>query len=96
MGNIYNMRYWTRTTHNFNNETREWEFKKELPLYEPKGLKGLGVHCLESGAWKTDFEVFNSYDKAYRDNVDFGQRPTNNEIVEELKYLESLNMIKSK
>ena len=49
------MKYWTRTTHNFNNQTREWEFKKELRAFEQHGAEmksTLGIHALCSGRWQ--------------------------------------------
>ena len=59
------MRYWARTTHNFNNETREWEFREELrkdyiqyssmchdPFRTP-----LGIHALDSGHWHSLHEI---------------------------------------
>lgn len=52
--------HYTRTTHNFNNETREWEPRKELrkKIDEEWALNSLlkspvGIHALDSGRWQT-------------------------------------------
>jgi len=89
------MRYWTRTTHNFNNETREWEYRNELPTPNVN-LIGLGVHALENGIWMSEREIFSEYDKYYNTEETFDSRPTNDEILMSLEEMERLGMVRFK
>jgi hypothetical protein len=89
------MRYWTRTTHNFNNESREWTFNKKILPYSDVSKFGLGVHALDNGRWMTEREIFSQYDSYYNENPD-EDRPTNDEIVEQLKAMEKNGLVKSK
>lgn len=89
------MRYWTRTTHDFNNETREWVFRKDVLPYSDVSKSGLGVHVLNNGQWMNEGEIFSEYDSYYNENPD-EVRPTNAEIIEQLKAMENVGMVKSK
>ena len=51
------MKYYTRTTHDFNNKTREWEFRWELYGVKFHENSCLGVHALESGRWMNLAEI---------------------------------------
>jgi hypothetical protein len=93
------MKYWTRTTHNFNNETREWEFRKEIPFNCPDA-GGIGVHALESGRWMTESEVIS-------ENLDYFEQQgladglpaehfTRQAILDGLKIMEAAGLVKSK
>jgi hypothetical protein len=66
------MKNWTRTTHNFNNETREWEHRTELPEIDSKHLKStLGIHALVSGRWMVLWEIIGAnkeYYEQYKDD----------------------------
>jgi len=53
------MKYYTRTTHNFNNETREWEYR-DLP--EWKNISNFAiVHCIDSGYWEVEYHILSKH-----------------------------------
>lgn len=92
------MKYWTRTTHNFNNETREWEYKEELELVDLHAdtNSALGVHALDSGRWSNLDEIYNEnerYCKQYPyDTISIDKEM----LLKELEQLEKLGLVKSK
>lgn len=90
------MRYWTRTTHDFNNETREWTFKKNILPYSDVSKSGLGVHVLENGKWMNEREIFSEYDSYYSEVGRYEPRPTNDEIIQQLEAMENEGLVKSK
>ena len=60
------MKYWTRNTHNFNNETNEWEFKEGFYDMSDWTFNSiLGIHALDSGRWKTLEEICNENQRYY-------------------------------
>lgn len=91
-----NKRY-TRNTHNFNNETREWEetdYRKDLSYVDYPETHGLGIHALENGKWSSLYEI--GYEnKIYCDQWG-GPNPTKEQILEDLEKLEKLGLVKSK
>lgn len=90
------MKYWTRTTHNFNNETREWEdvdFKGEY--FDLKHQKSLGVHALDCGRWRNLDEIIKE-NNAYCDCWPDAYRATEKEILDDLNLLENYGLVKSK
>jgi len=98
------MKYWTRTTHNFNNETREWEYRKELDKFENKNIFNslLGVHALDSGRWKTLEEIYHEneeYYEQYKDELYSGADISGIDksiILSDLELMEKLGFVKSK
>lgn len=97
------MRYWTRTTHNFNNQTREWEFRKELEIEHPEYQSVLGVHALDSGRWMALIEIVNAnlkYYQQYKDDADFVSLKlhgcTTDAVLHDLEKMEKIGIVMSK
>ena len=92
------MKYWTRTTHNFNNETREWEYRfdyEEDTKIAAIQFKSLGAHALESGRWSNLNEIIGE-NYHYRDCYTDWAYPGKEIILYELEELEKLGLVKSK
>lgn len=51
------MKYYIRTTHNFNNETREWEYRN-LPEWE--NIRIAIVHAIDRDIWEPEFMILNA------------------------------------
>lgn len=93
------MKNWTRTTHNFNNETREWEYRgdsEKIPLsLEIPTRSALGVHALCSGRWCSLDEIVKEND-SYCNSYPESYRATELEILHDLEEMEKLGLVKSK
>lgn len=105
------MKYWTRTTHNFNNETREWEYRNDLrerdikdPLGEQRtvGKSILGIHALDSGRWMSLHEIVESnrgYYECWKDDPYSGCDEygySEEAVLYDLELLEKEGVVKSK
>jgi uncharacterized protein YqgQ len=96
------MKYYIRTTHNFNNETRLWEYRKELdnfPQIERKTL--LQAHALERDSWTTAQQILNEniiYFDNFKNEEHYqeSQRPTLSDVEFDLIQMEKIGLIKSK
>lgn len=99
------MKYWTRTTHNFNNETREWEYV--APDWETiKEVDGstksiLGIHALDSGRWHALWEIVSAnkkyYDQYHESEIHMGESGFSEaSILHDLNLFESKGLVKSK
>ncbi len=89
------MKYWTRTTHNFNNETREWEFCEEFSNSKIEEKTPLGIHALDSGRWSSLNEIIGEnieYCKYWPDN----KEPTKEDVLSDLEQLEKLGLVRSR
>ncbi len=97
--------YYIRTTHNFNNETREWDYR-DLPEWKEKSniiqetiQLTLGVHGVERDIWEPLFRIVqNNKDYIMQESNGAWICPENfDELVEqELKRLVKLDMVKCK
>ena len=98
---------YTRTTHNFNNETREWEYNHKLDEFnnlKPRYACLLGVHCLESGRWSnidSAVRVTLEYLRQEEPNLDLLKNEDIEKILkkfieEDFDDLEKLGLVKSK
>ena len=95
---------YTRNTHNFNNETREWEYRKELDAPEIaeacKNFKSIGVHALESGKWSSFFDILHENIESYKSDImdSYGGKecPTHETIRNELETMIDLGLVKVK
>ena len=72
------MKKWIRTTHNFNNENRSWEFREELrdikPDFPNKELAFV-MHLLEPDIWESILTIrFKVQKYIYQNPNDFGDR----------------------
>lgn len=97
------MKYWTRTTHNFNNETREWEFKNELADIKIDEHTPLGIHALDSGRWMSFREILDAnlkyqfdfrYENHKKDLISVDAMERN--VLHDLRLLEEVGLVKSK
>jgi hypothetical protein len=101
-----NMKYWTRTTHNFNNETREWEFKGDYGDATQQahftGKSTLGIHALISGRWQSLHEITSEnqeYYKQHKDDPYSGCHESGHleeAVLHDLEEMEKLGWVKSK
>ncbi len=100
------MKQWIRTTHNFNNETREWEYRDDLGHYDCSKTKSiLGVHALHSAYWMilshivlANIEYQQQYvDEAYSgvDRV-FSHKEMEPLVLHDLELMEKLGWVKSR
>lgn len=119
-------KYYIRTTHNFNNETREWEYRgckggdkyelwnsdevREKTLFRKTPSYSFGVHGLESHQWmdldwivNNTIEDFlcdtagnmNKFKEFMKENPDY-RSVVEKDVLEELNYLISLDMVRVK
>jgi hypothetical protein len=98
------MKYYSRNTHDFNNLTREWEYKnndnEKTTLIATKSL--LGIHALDSGRWHTLNDIVDQNQRYYEQ---FHQDPysgvtlqgcSTESILYDLERLEKAELIKTK
>ncbi len=100
------MKYWTRTTHNFNNETREWEFRGDYGDAAQQGnfigKSTLGIHALDSGRWHNLHEIMHrnfEYYEQYKDDPYGGchwSGHSEEAVLDDLEEMEKLGWVKSK
>lgn len=99
------MRYWTRTTHNFNNDTRCWDYrfneedKKNPPPLQSRDLSILGVHALNSGQWMCLHEIVSanrSYYEQFQDELLLGKTDGSHACFSEESILADLAVMEAK
>lgn len=99
------MKYWTRTTHNFNNETREWEYV-DRPYnranFSRNAKSTLGIHALISGRWQSLYEIVDEnrqYYEQFKDDPWSGvdeKGHSEESVLHDLELMEKLGLVKSK
>jgi hypothetical protein len=97
--------YYTRTTHDFNNKTRMWEYKGvsvEADIVQQKSLKScIGIHALNSGRWMRFMEVVRAnqeYYEQYKDDPYGGvtlESCSEENVLDDLKQMEKWGWVKS-
>lgn len=100
------MKYWIRTTHDFNNETRKWEFRESLSfiLDSPIETQSVcGIDAVPRGHWATLLEIVEEnkiyYEKWKNDPLSCGIDPSRLDqkiILKDLELMEQLGLVKSK
>lgn len=95
------MKYWTRITHNFDNEvSRYWEFRENLSDTKCETKSVCGIHALINGRWMTLSEIVCENKKYYEQwNVDNSLDPSGFEesvILDDLVKMENVGWVKSK
>lgn len=104
------VKQYIRTTHNFDNETREWKYRPEVCdflAYTPQihPFWSLGVHALELDSWQflrqiVDFTVdyFLKEDmakfKEFMDHDSQYRQVVKEDILQELRYLIQKDMVR--
>lgn len=89
------MKYYIRTTHNFNNETREWEYRN-LPEWNGKESDFPIIHVINFHHWESEKFILKE-DRGWTIN-DLGSVPENykDKQLKELEELVKLDMIRVK
>lgn len=100
------MKYWIRNTHNFNNETREWELKEQFrddeeQFEEFKENSILGIRALELDEWLNLEEIVYNNEKYCYDSVnivsnDSLQKCSKDVVLKDLEEMEKLGLVISK
>lgn len=88
------MKYYTRTTHNFNNETREWEYRNIWGDNISSSGETLGEHACSCNSWEPLWRIVEE-NRKYRE--DFNENIPDNleQLVEkELDELVKLDIVR--
>ena len=101
------MRYWIRTTHDFDNETREWKFRESLEsiiddcMIESRSV--CGVHAVPRDYWATLWQIAEInriyYEQWKDDPFSCSIDPSalrEDVLLKDLELMEQLGLVKSK